>query len=175
MKKSLLILISLFTLLFLTSCDSTFELIPQNSKAIKMTRNKAVLITTANNGYYKTKQYRSSGKKTTRALETKLYPYASTVSVSPETSFSKIDRNTLLDYDYVISPELYHWEDRATCLSFMPDKIILGLTVYDNTGNILNHIEIKGESTKATGVFNDPIDLIDEALDIYIRQLFELN
>lgn len=175
MKKLLLILISLIPLLLLTACDSTFQLIPQNGNTIKMARNKEILITTAENGYYKNKENKTSGKKTTRALETKIRPYTSRVNVTPITSFSKIDSDVLLKYDYVVCPELYHWEDRATCLSFMPDKIILGLTVYDNTGNVLNHIEIKGESTKATGVFNDPIDLIDEALDIYIRQLFELN
>ena len=175
MKKLLLILISLLPLVLFTGCDSTFQLIPQNGNTIKMARNKEILITTAENGYYKNKEYKTSGQKTTRTLEKKIRPYSSRVNVTPIKSFSKIDREVLLKYDYIVCPELYHWEDRATSLTFMPDKIILGLTVYDNTGNILNHIEIKGESTKVTELFNDPIDLIDEALDIYIRQLFELN
>lgn len=170
MKKIILILLPL---LFLTACDSTYELINDKPNSIKMERDKAILVTTAENGYFENKEYKQSGKKTTQAISTKLRRYASTVSITQSKTFKKIDTDILLDYDYVIVPEIYHWEDRATNMNFMPDKIVLGITVYDNTGFMLNHIEIKGESTKVTFANNDPIDLVNESLDIYIRKLFE--
>lgn len=171
MKKIFFILLPL---LLLTSCGSTFELLNGKSSSIKMERNKAILITTADNGYYGDKEYGGSGRNTTNTLRTKIIPYASVVDISPERNFKHVDKDDLLNYDYVIVPELYQWEDRATNMNFMPDKVILGLTVYDNTGVMLNHIEIKGESTKVTMANNDPIELVEEGLDIYIRQLFEL-
>ena len=174
MKKSLLILISLFTLLFLTSCDSTYELITEKSNAIKMDRDKVILVTTARNGFFENKEYKHSGEKTTNSLSNKLRPYAASVEITPANSFKAIKQDQLLQCDYIVQPELFHWEDRATNINYMPDKVILGLTVYDNTGNVLNYLEIRGESTKATISNNDPIDLINEALDIYIRQLFNM-
>ena len=171
MKRLLFILLPL---LLLTSCDSTYELINQKNNSIKMDRDKAILVTTAKNGFYENKEYKKSGEKTTASLQAKLRPYASSVDVTPVNSFSKIDKDELLNYDYIISPDIYHWEDRATNMNYMPDKIILGITVYDNTGNILNYIEIKGESTKVTFANNDPIELVNEALDMYIRKLFNM-
>lgn len=172
MKKLLLILLPI---LLLIACDSTYQLLPHNGNTIKMERGKSVLLTTVANGYYKDKEYKRSGKKTADVLTKKLRPYVDSLDTTPAKSFSKIDSNVLLDYDYIICPEIYHWEDRATSFSSLPDKIILGITVYDNTGNVLNHIEIKAESSRVEFFANDPIDLIDEALDMYIRQLFEFN
>lgn len=170
MRKLVLLFIPL---LFLTACDSTYELINQKPSAIKMERDKDILVTTAENGYFENKEYKNSGKKTTTTIVNKLRRYASIVEVTEANSYKKINNDDLLKYNYVIVPELYHWEDRATNMNFMPDKIVLGITVYDNTGMMLNHVEVKGESTKVTMANNDPIDLINEALDIYIRQLFE--
>jgi hypothetical protein len=171
MKRLLLILLPLF---LFVSCDSTYELINHKNNSIKMERDKDILVTTASNGFYENIEYKGSGDKTTQAIKNKLRPYAASVDISPADSFKKINADDLLNYDYIISPVLYHWEDRATNMNFMPDKLILGLTVYDNTGNIINYIEIKGESTKVTFANNDPIDLVNEALDMYIRQLFEM-
>lgn len=170
MKKLLFILLSLF---LLTSCSSTFQLIQSNKTSIKMELDRDILVTTCKNGFFEDTEYTDSGIKTTKAVENKLRRYANTVTVISETSFSKIDKQQLLTCNYVIIPELYLWEDRATSWSGKPDKMMLGLTVYDNTGTKLNHIEIKGESTSMTLDDNDPIELVNEALDMYIRTIFD--
>ncbi len=172
MKKLLFILF--FPLIVFTSCTSTFELINGKSGAILMERDKDILLATAKNGYYEDKEYKLSGKKTTESMRNKLRRYASSVDITDKSSFKKIDKEILLDYDYVVVPEIYHWEDRATNMNFLPDKVIFGITVYDNTGVLLNHIEIKGQSTTTTFSNNDPIELVNEGLDTYIRKLFEL-
>lgn len=139
-----------------------------------MDRDKAILVTTARDGFYEDMEYKGSGEKTTQSIKNKLRPYAASVEITPANSFKSINADDLLNYDYIISPEIYHWEDRATNMNFMPDKLILGLTIYDNTGNIINYLEIKGESTKVTMANNDPIELVNEGLDRYIRQLFNM-
>lgn len=174
MKKIIYIITVLFTTFLLFSCDSTFELLAQKEKSIKMDLHKDIIVTTCRNGFYNDKEYKKSGKKTTSAIYNKLRPYASTVTITEEDSFGKISKDKLLNCDYVIVPDLFLWEDRATSISFLPDKMIIALSVYDNTGNMINRIEIKGESTKATVATNDPIDLVNEAMDMYIRQLFNL-
>ena len=114
------------------------------------------------------------GIKTTKALVSRLHPFAAKVDISAANNFKAINQADLSNYDYIISPEIYHWEDRATNMSYLPDKMILGLTIYDNTGNVINYLEIKGESTKVTMASNDPIELVNEALDLFIRSLFNL-
>jgi hypothetical protein len=172
MRKIILLFLPL--ILFI-SCGSTFEITQERTNSLKMERGKNILVTTAHNGFYEDIEYKNSGEKTTNAVRNKLRPYAKTIDIAPTALFKFIDKQILLDYDYVIVPEIFLWEDRATNMNFKPDKLILGLTVYDSTGNILNYIEVKGESTKVEMSTNDPIDLVNKALTIYIRNLFILE
>lgn len=169
MKKLLFLLLPLF---ILTSCGSTFEILSERTNTIKLERGKNILITTALDGFYEDVEYKNSGLETTNALRSKLRPYAKLIDIAPTTSFKFIDKTILLDYDYVFVPELFLWEDRATNMNFRPDKMILSLTVYDNTGNILNNIVIKGISSKIAMSTNDPIELINEALVTHLNTLF---
>lgn len=175
MKKLFFIFTILIAGLLFTSCKSTIELLNKKQDSVKMERFKAILVLTAENGFYKDDEYRFSGAATTKSVKNKLRPYGSVVDITSLSSYKQLDSNLLSQYDYVIFPELFHWEDRFTGLNFKPDKVTLALTVFDNNSHVLNYIEIKGTSQKATLDFNDPIELVDKALDIYVPQLFEEN
>ena len=170
--KRLFFITIIFSCLLITSCKSNIELLSGKQDAIKMERFKSILLLSAENGFYKDSEYRNSGSTTTKSIKNKLRSYTSSVDISPFSSYKQVDSDTLSKYDYVILPELFLWEDRVTWLNFKPDKVILALTIYDNSNHIMNYLEIKGVGKKATLDFNDPIELVDKALDIYLPELF---
>lgn len=79
----------------------------------------------------------------------------------------------LLQFDYIIIPEILHWEDRATAWSGLPDKVEIFIEIYDSRGVLVKEGSFYGESAKATLMSNDPSDLLAKPIRNFFKTVFE--
>lgn len=78
-----------------------------------------------------------------------------------------------LEYDYIVIPEILHWEDRATAWSGLPDKIEVSVEIYDNTKKLLKSAILSGKSASMTLGSTDPGELLEEPLANFFKSVFE--
>ena len=76
-------------------------------------------------------------------------------------------------YDYIVIPEILHWEDRATAWTGLPAKVRVSIEIYDSKRNLLKSAVLSGESTSVTLGSTDPSDLLEEPLSTFFESVFE--
>ena len=161
-------------LLTVLGCASTYQENSLKAPTQQLQVGKSILIATPENGYYENKTYTSSGRMTADAVRNAFARYSNDISVSAECSDLDCLRNTQSEsVDYLVVPEILHWEDRNTEWSGIKDKIEIKLVVYDAaTGNELASTIIAGKSKWATFGGDHPQDLLPEPLKRYVESLY---
>lgn len=76
--------------------------------------------------------------------------------------------------DFLVYTRIVHWSDRATEWSGIPDRITLGVEVYEvSTSTMLNRQEIRASSRWATFGGDHPQELLPELTDRWAETLIE--
>ncbi len=155
-------------------CVSTYEYEEPTLEAGPLAEDRRVMICTPEDGWYSTTRYPNSGDSTARALREAFVPYARLVTIGPQ-----CDDNTRLEdidtsgYDYVVCPTILHWENRATEWSGLPDRIRIGLVVYNaSSRDVLAKGSYAGKSKWATFGGDKPEDLLPEPTQRFVDQLY---
>lgn len=172
MKSKLLCLV---TAILAAGCASTYTYNELQPVTTRLDRTRGVLISTPQDGWYGTIQYRNSGKMTANAVRAAFSKYASRVDVVDschgDDCLSGIDTER---YGYYVKPEINHWEERATEWSGKPDRIEIQLVIFDAaTKRELANSSYTGKSKWATFGGDHPQDLLTEPTNQYVSSLYK--
>jgi len=170
MKRTLLLAL----LLVISGCTSTYTKMTLSQPSTVLQRGKTVAIATPDDGFYETKQYRGSGQSTAQAARAAFAKFAAQTSVLPECKvLACLKETSAVGSDYLVVPEILHWEDRNTEWSGIKDKLEIKLSVYDaKTGKELAATVLAGKSKWMTFGGDHPQDLLQEPIDAYVATLF---
>jgi hypothetical protein len=76
-------------------------------------------------------------------------------------------------HDYLIFPEIKHWEDRATEWSGKSDKIEVRITIIDaRTGDLVDSVDVRGKSRWGTFGGDHPQDLLAVPIEDFVAEAF---
>lgn len=158
----------------LMGCSSTYTRSDLSIPTVILERGKVVAIATPANGSYGGKEYSGSGQNTATVVRAAFAKFARETSVVADCqTLSCLTEKMGATADYLVIPEILHWEDRATEWSGIKDKLEVKLAVYDaRSGKELAASSLAGKSRWATFGGDHPQDLLPEPINGYVASLF---
>jgi len=156
--------------LLLTSCTDSHKLTRMGAPAASLPQGASAYVALPADGRYGKAIYTSSGAQTAREVAAAFAPYLSTISIATvsEDTATAIASARAGGYDYLIYPQILHWEDRATEWSLKPDRVSVKLTVMEAaSGRVVDSGVIEGRSGLATIGGDHPQDLLATPLQDY--------
>ena len=170
MKKLFCLLIA--AVLFI-SCSSTYKYDYDNPIDDVLEQNTDIAITVSEDGFYGDDIYTGSGKILSNVVKQELKPYTAKATVlKNKESLDEITNEELEKYDYIVIPEILHWEDRATAWSGRPDKVKVSIEIYNSKKELLKSAVLEGKSASMTLASNDPSELLEKPLSIFFKSVF---
>ncbi len=133
-----------------------------------------VFVMLARDGWYRNHRYEGSGSATavalSKAAESRFSGTDVATSEMAEADALKMAR--LLKANYILSPTILHWEDRATEWSGMPDVIKIEVVAKDVvSGEILDLCDIRAQSGVFSKVGQQPEVLLPPLFGTYLDYL----
>ena len=159
----------------LTGCVSTYERSSITRTASPLSTNATALVTTPPDGSFERENYPGTGKQTAIAVAQALGRYLKRVEVADEglTREAALQRAKAGTFDYLVMPEIVHWENRATEWSGKPDRITISVrTIRAADGSLLDHGQFSGKSKWFTFGGDAPEDLLYRPCGEHIAELF---
>ena len=160
------------TTILLASCTSTYKRIDVTDVPhLKLNPQGKVLIVTSKDGRYNDIDYPGSGTMTSQAIKAAFDGHSNFVSI---TSDCKSIDSCLIEAkrsgdSYLVSPEILHWEERASILSGLPDRIEVKITILSvDNGKVIHSTIIAGKSQLATFRKVRPQDLLPQPINEYV-------
>jgi hypothetical protein len=169
-----IIYLSIISLFLITGCSSTFkhsEIIPLTEK---LDTSKGVLISIPKDGWHKNIKYDKSGEMTAKAIKDAFSQYVSKVDLVAECSNDQcLNTIDVTEYGYFVKPEIVHWEDRATGITGLSDKIEIKIGIYDTKTSIkLASATYLIRSNLLTFGGDKPQDLLMEPTSLYVDRIY---
>jgi Domain of unknown function (DUF4823) len=161
--------------LMLAGCADSHEVIRSQVATTPLSREASAYVALPADGSYGEIAYQGSGAQTARAVAAAFAPYLREIQVADRHQSIDAARRSAeeRDHQYVLYPEILHWEDRATEWSGKPDVISINLSVIRaDSGVILDRSLINGKSGLATFGGDHPQDLLPPILEEYSATLF---
>ena len=118
--------------------------------------------------------YEGSGKMLSNEVQKQLAPYSQEIVKATEVenreqAFANAQSQNL---DYLIDPQIMHWEDRATEWSGRPDRITIQYQAFDvNSKALLANTTLSASSKWATLGGDHPVDLLPQPTSNFIAVL----
>ena len=157
-----------------TACVSSYEYDRPTLQGESLETDRGVLVCTPENGWYSTTEYPGSGASTARALREAFVAHARVVKIGQtceeEVCLDGIDTDR---FGYVVCPTILHWENRATEWSGLPDRIRIGIVIYDSRNrNVVAKGSYAGKSKWATLGGDKPEDLLPQPTKEFVDYLY---
>ncbi|MGI5055715.1 DUF4823 domain-containing protein [Treponema socranskii] len=172
--KKLYYLSVMYFIMMLISCTSTYRYSINNPSDKKLERNKIIAIATSEDGLYGSDIYTGSGRILSHIIKKELITYSSkTIIFENKESIIDFSEEDISKYDYVIIPEILHWEDRATAWSGLPDKVEFSVNIYNSKRELLKSTVLSGKSARMTLRSTDPSELIEKPLNDFFKSVFQ--
>lgn len=156
-------------IVLLSACTHSYETshspIAGAASEVGIARESRVLVSLPKDGSYGNKMYQNSGRMTQDAVIAAFRGRVADVEglETTEPMAQTLTGACGTGYDYLIEPQILHWEDRNTEWSGKPDRITVALKVADcATGTIVDDVTISGTSKWATFGGDHPQDLLAE-------------
>ncbi len=172
MKK----LIYVFVIALLaTGCASVQQIRLAKEPLIdKLKTESSIYVLIPENGSHGEVIYQNSGRTIALFISAAFsrHMYQVEMSDNAETLEIGLNKARAKGYQYIISPQILHWENRATVVSSMPDRVEVKVNIYEtSSADLLDSVIIKGKSNAALsdGV---PEDLLRNPINRYIDSLF---
>ena len=146
-------------MMFLSSCVSRRELsvgLPAN-----LPPSTSISVRIPQNGVYGDTIYSNSGSQVAHQLVAALLPYFPETRLVYETQARGL----------LLSPQILHWEDRATEWSGKRDRVEISLPLYANDGRLLGSALISANSSYWTMGGDHPEDLLQRPFKVYAASL----
>ena len=156
------------------SCTSTYKYDFNNPSNETLEKNKEIAVSVSEDGSYGSDIYNGSGRTLSKTIRQQLKEYSSNVVVLKNNeTLNDFTDEEIKNYDYIVIPEILHWEDRATAWSGIPDKIEVSIEIYDSKRNLLKSAILSGKSASMTLGSTDPSELLEEPLSTFFKSVFE--
>jgi hypothetical protein len=157
-----------------SGCASTYKQDVLTTPTAKLQQRKSIAIATPRNGSYEGKDYAGSGSSTALALRAAFARYSNNITVSSEcVDLACLQRSPLSSADYLVIPEILHWEDRSTEWSGKKDKLEVKVVVYSGQdGREVATTIISGKSKLMSFGGDHPQDLLAEPIGQYVDSLY---
>ncbi len=165
-----------FILLFLNACAYTqHSLSPINTQTASPSSSDAFCVMVATDGAYGGEIYAGSGRTVSnRILYVIRQRHPITQLVETIDEDQAIHLCAAKGANYILSPLILHWEDRATNWSGMRDHIKIEIRLIKVAPKIFVRSAIfEARNSWFTFVNDDPSELIDESFDQVIANLIE--
>jgi hypothetical protein len=166
--------LTLLALALLSGCASTYNREVVTAPGVRLARGAPVLIGTPRSASYNNTSYAGSGEQTATVVHSAFARFSNKVTVSAQCA----DLDCLATqgggaYQYLVIPEILHWEDRATQWSGVRDKVEVKLIVVDGTSRAeVASMIISGKSQRAAFGSQHPQDLLAEPIRQYVDGLY---
>ena len=92
-------------------------------------------------------------------------------TVSAPTPVDQLPEEDVQSADYIIAPEILHWEDRATGWSMRPDRIEVRFDIYNSQRELIDSYLIKGRSAYIVWVSKQPNSLLPKPIRQMLTEL----
>lgn len=161
----------------LAGCSHTYQVShPRTFESpARLHRDGSAYVRLPEDGSFQGRTYERSGEQTAgeiaRAFEGRL---AGVVVADEVEAFEEALASARAGgFDYLVYPEIKHWEERATEWSGKPDQIEVRITVFDAVrGEMLDAVDIAGRSRWGTLGGDHPQELLPEPVEGYVAELF---
>jgi hypothetical protein len=166
------------TALIVAGCADTHKLTRMSVASAPLSREASAYIALPADGRYGEILYPGSGAQTAQEIAAAFAPYLFRISVATvsEDVAGALGSAEAGGYDYVVYPEILHWEDRATEWSGKPDLVSIRISMMQTSSrDVLDSGIIEGASGVATFGGDHPQDLLPEPLHKYTAALFDGN
>ncbi len=137
--------------------------------------DRRIYISVPADAQYHDDLYSGSGQKVALVLQKTLLNYSKHILIGrqPEEYSRALSLAQSEHYDYLVYPEILHWEDRMTVVSNRPDQIQINIIWCDlKTNEIIDKTDITGISGGFGVGFPSPEDLLEAPVKEYIESLF---
>ena len=161
-------------IILVSGCTSTYQQDILTEASTKLLRDKSIAIAIPKDGRYEEIVYANSAAMTADAIKIAFTPYSHDISILTKCHDIHCLKNQVSPaYDYLVLPEILHWEDRATEWSGKLDRITIKISIFDGNNKFEKaSVQIKGTSKSATFGGDHPQDLLQEPLNGYIKSLY---
>ena len=161
---------------FLVGCADTHQLIILSGDTdVKLDVEGTVYVSVPEDGAYYDKDYRGSGQKTTRIIQSAFARHIRNINAGREYEKYEVAINSARNNGamYLIFPTILHWEDRATEWSSIPDKVEVKIEIVNvETSKTLSSVFIKGKSGIGTFGGDLPQYLLPVPIEKYVSSLY---
>jgi hypothetical protein len=173
MYKFIFLIFAIALAMFTTGCTASYQHMTLNQPANELYPQSRFLLVTPVNGMYGNTVYPSSGFEVIQALTKELQHYTNAIATIPvPVTIEQIYPQDLAQTDYVIIPQILHWEDRATGWSFVPDRIEVRFDIYNNQRQLIDSYLINGRSAYIVWVSKQPNSLLPKPIRAMLKELF---
>jgi hypothetical protein len=168
---SLVVLVA-FAIVF-SGCTASYQHNFLNQSSNTTYTPSRFLLVTPKSGSYGSHIYSSSGIEVVDVLNKELKKYTPYVGIIPVTiTIDQINSQDMEKTDYVIIPQIIHWEDRLTGWSFKPDRIEVRFDIYNNQRQLIDSYMIQGRSAYIVWANKQPNSLLPRPIRNMLKELF---
>ena len=162
------LLCALFATALLTGCVHNYKLHPI-SRTEPLRSNTLALIVVPTDGAFEQIKYPGSGRQVARVVATAFAGQGVRVDLIESNQTARLE-----EADYLVTPRIAHWEDRATEWSGRSDRIEIELrTQRARDGMMLNLGSVEGKSRWGTLGGDSPEDMLEKPINEYVHWLFQ--
>jgi hypothetical protein len=169
-------LFALFLVFLLVGCESTYsEKTVTTSPAPILKSTTRIYVGIPFDASFKNKVAEGSGRKTADALYTAFVRYSRLVSMGklPEGFSEALESARKHNAEYLVYPNIIHWEDRATEWSGIRDKLDVKIDLIEtSSGQVAFSREVTGTGKWMTDGGDTPSDMLPAPCDEYVNALF---
>ena len=174
MRKLALFAIAIALAFITTGCTASYERTFVTWRSGHDYAPARILVVTPPYGTYETIEYPTSGHEVVAALTKELKRYTNAIStVLTPVSINQLDDQLIQSVDYIIIPEILHWEDRATGWSMRPDRIEVRFDFYNNQRKLIDSYLITARSAYIVWISRQPNSLLPKPIRQMLTELFD--
>lgn len=156
-------------------CTDTHKLVRPTESAAPLSAAASGYVALPADGRYGDTLYSGSGMQTAQGVATAFARYLKAISVATAIEDVETARRSAQEggYDYLLFPQILHWEDRATEWSGKSDRISVKLSVIrTENGEVVDSAVVDGKSKWMTMGGDHPQDLLAAPFNEYSKKLF---
>ena len=173
MKKAIVFGFLAILSMLATGCTASYQQGFAQPNNHHFTPARFLLVTPAN-GSFEGTEYPTSGNDVIFALTKELGRYTQSIAtIASPVPIEAIKESTLEQYDYVIIPQILHWEDRLTGWSFRPDRIEIRFDIYNNQRQPLDSYLVQARSAYIVWVSKHPNSLLPVPIKTMLKKMFD--
>lgn len=165
------------TILFLSSCTDSYQIIPQSQQTVSIDPSESIVIAQPKAGRYNAQTtYSRSGSQTAKAIYDAFirHTHAVTRQMMPMSEMDSIQAARRQQAFYLVYTRIYNWEDHVTEWNAQADRVDMKIDIIDATsGQVVTSTQIKGKSGIATLGGDHPQDLLPEPINKFVDSLYQ--